>query len=182
MHLALFYIFQKCSLTGQDTDAVRQCFVAYFMFWERIFISTLWPRFWNSCQFHKQQQLCAKRRIELLRIKVPYGEKKIYMERGRECVCMNVWGKRRNEGVIILLLLFVLLNTSFIFCQCFYHYCVLHCFHAKYFFPSVFLFKIHELMFEVFFPYALVVLFFPYVNNIIKVEKTDLFQIKESQS
>lgn len=37
-------------------------------------------------------------------------------------------------------------------------------------------------MFEVFFPYALVVLFFPYVNNIIKVEKTDLFQIKESQS
>lgn len=43
---------------------------------------------------------------------------------------------------------------------------------------SVFLFKIRELMLEVIFPYALVLLFFPYVNNIIKVEKPHLFQKK----
>lgn len=72
VHLALVYFFQKCRLTGKD-NAVRQCFIAYFMFWEGIFISTSWPRFWNSRQFHKQQQLCAKRGLELLRIEVPYG-------------------------------------------------------------------------------------------------------------
>lgn len=33
-------------------------------------------------------------------------------------------------------------------------------------------------MFEVIFPYTLVMLFFPYVNSIIKVEKTHLFQKK----
>lgn len=33
-------------------------------------------------------------------------------------------------------------------------------------------------MFEVIFPYALVMLFFPYVNNIVKVEKAHLFQKK----
>lgn len=93
MHLALFYFFQKCSLAGQDTDAVRQYFVAYFMFWEGIFISTLWPRFWNSRQFHKQQQLCAKRRIELLRIEVPYG---IYIWREKESVCACMFGGREE--------------------------------------------------------------------------------------
>lgn len=145
MHLALFYFFQKCRLTGQDTDAVRQYFVAYFMFWEGIFISTVWPRFWNSCQFHKQQQLCAKRRIELLRIEVPYGIY-IYGERESVCVCMcthihtmYVWEKRGNEAVIILMLLFVLLNTS-VFCKYFWQYCVLQCFHAMRFFPVQFLF------------------------------------------
>lgn len=33
-------------------------------------------------------------------------------------------------------------------------------------------------MLEIILPYALVVLFLPYVNNIIKVEKTHLFQKK----
>lgn len=33
-------------------------------------------------------------------------------------------------------------------------------------------------MFEVIIPYALVMLFFPYVNNIMKVEKPHLFQKK----
>lgn len=63
------------------------------MFWEGIFISTLWPRFWNSRQFYKQQQLCAKRRIELLRIEVPYG---IYIWREKESVRACMFGGREE--------------------------------------------------------------------------------------
>lgn len=124
MHLALFYFFQKCRLTGQDTDAVRQYLVAYFMFWEGIFISTLWPRFWNSRQFHKQPQLCAKRRIELLRIKVPYGIY-IYIYIWRERVCV------RACIYTYILCMFGGRNLG----QYLYHYCVLQCFHAMRFVP-----------------------------------------------
>lgn len=113
MHVAFFYFFWKYRLTGQDTNAVRQYFVAYFMFWEGIFMSTLWPRFWNSCQFHKQQQLSAKRGLELLRIEVPYG---IYVCVYSVCVYIHMYihiyvvGKKRDEVVVILTLLFVLLS------------------------------------------------------------------------
>lgn len=101
------------------------------------------------------------------------------MERERKCACVYVWGKRRNEGVIILMLLFVLLKTNFFWSIFLSLLCTSR--FSRHAFYSIFLFKIHELMLEIILPYALVVLFFPYVNNIIKVEKNPSVS-EESQS